>query len=92
MSKEVMSTKGDWHNPGQSANIWVYKNFTYGFTWEKDVSSNYHTYWPAKYPPEWDAYATRVFSINRARFKIFDLRNVPVNKARLLGRPTVSTS
>lgn len=85
MSSEVLSMKGDWQNPGQSANTWVYKNFAYGFIWEKDVSSNYHTYWPQKYPAEWDAYATAPQTVGRARFKVFDLRNVPASKSDLSG-------
>jgi hypothetical protein len=75
-----MSMKGDVETPAQSKNIWVYKNFAYGYLWRSSVDSNYHTVWPQTYPAEWNGFATPERQIGRARFKVLDLRNVPTNK------------
>ncbi|MBK7474850.1 MAG: hypothetical protein IPI11_02100 [Haliscomenobacter sp.] len=77
---EVMMLLGNSGDFSQSNNLWVYKNFVYGYEHKKDGGTGYFRGWPQRYPAEWDKHlyvprgaSSPVIQIGtRAAIKIFD--------------------
>ncbi|MBC8131902.1 MAG: hypothetical protein H7X95_02900 [Deltaproteobacteria bacterium] len=72
MQQEVPIMIGHHTYPHESRNIWTYKNFSYGYT-HAGGTVDRHTRWPQLYPTNWAT--ARSFQINRASFRIIDLRS-----------------
>jgi len=76
VKKDILTMRGNrrvW--PKGRCNVWVYKNFAYGYKRIESgtpADTEYHNGWPQTYPDWWEGYLEEEFSINHSWFRIFD--------------------
>ena len=74
-SEDIMLTRGHENRYYESkGGAHMYKGFTYGYIHKDEGSlpSNYHNRFAMIYPASWASFQREEFTINRARFRVFD--------------------
>ncbi|MBK8493315.1 MAG: hypothetical protein IPL49_21155 [Saprospirales bacterium] len=73
-----------------SNNLWVYKNFVYGYEHKEDATEGYSKEWPQRYPKNWNQFIYNsndpVFQIGAGgSFKVFDFTTLEARNQALSG-------